>query len=159
MPDLGPSFEQVGYRALGWAGYTAGHRAYLRVFPEQDAALVLLTNAAGPLLGGSGGSALFDDLLPHALAVLGVPAPGDPADARPPTAPEALAGAFGPVMVEADGEALQIGAPAMGIAAPVRHERSYGDTFVAAGSPPGGMAIAFDGDLLYLGPFALPRAS
>ena len=136
-----------------------GHRAYLRVYPEQDAALVLLTNAAGPLLGGSGGSALFDDLLPRALGALGVPAPGAPDDGREPTPAAALAGVYGPAAVEADGEAITLAAPAMGIAPPVRHERVHGDTFLAAGAPPGGMAIAFDGDLLYLGPFAVPRAS
>ena len=151
-------WDRGGHRALGWAGYTAGHRAYLRVFPEQDAALVLLTNAAGPLLGGSGGSALFDELLPRLLEALGVPPLGAAPDGRAPT-PPALAGAYGPVTIEADGEALRLAAPPMGIAPAVRHVRSHGDTFVAEGAPPGGMAIAFDDDLLYLGPFALQRAS
>ena len=52
--DRGP------YQAFGWSGYTSGHLAFLRIFPEQDAALALLTNCAGPLLGGAGGSAVFD---------------------------------------------------------------------------------------------------
>jgi len=147
------------HRALGWSGYTAGHRAYLRVFPEQGAAMALLTNAAGPLLGGSGGSALFDVSYPRVLEALGVPRPGDPADGCAPTDPAALAGTYGPVVVEADDAALLVAAPAMGIAPAVRHVRAHGDTFVAEGAPPGGMAIAFDGDLFYLGPFALRRAS
>ena len=54
---------------------------------------------------------------------------------------------------------LLLASAPMGIADPVRHARVHGDTFVAEGAPPGGMAIAFDGDLLYLGPFALQRAS
>ena len=79
-------WERGGHRALGWTGYTGGQRAYLRVFPEQDAALVLLTNAAGPLLGGSGGSALYDDLLPRLLEQLGRAAPRRAVSHRRPDA-------------------------------------------------------------------------
>ena len=151
-------WERGGHRALGWTGYTGGQRAYLRVFPEQDAALVLLTNAAGPLLGGSGGSALYDDLLPRLLEQLGVPPLGEPSATAGPTPAAALAGLYGPAAITADGDDVLLTAAPMGIDG-ARHERAYGDTFLASGRPPGGMAIAFDGDLLYLGPFALPRAS
>ena len=41
-------WDRGAHQAFGWAGYTGGHRAYLRCFPDQDAALVVLANAAGP---------------------------------------------------------------------------------------------------------------
>ena len=67
-------WDRGDHHAFGWAGFTGGHRAYLRCFPTEDAALVVLANSAGPLFGPPGGSALFDDLLPELLAMLGVPA-------------------------------------------------------------------------------------
>ncbi|WP_392542475.1 serine hydrolase domain-containing protein [Oryzobacter telluris] len=146
------------HSAFGWAGYTGGHRAFLRCFPDQDAALVVLANSAGPLLGPPGGSALFDALLPDLLTVLGVPAlPGAdrPRSGRPTSE---LAGSYGPVALAADGEDdLLLEAAAFGEPQPIRHERVGGDTFVAQGVPVGGMPIAVDADLLYLGPFAVPR--
>lgn len=60
-------WDRGDHQAFGWAGFTGGHRAYLRCFPDQDGAVVLLANAAGPLFGPPGGSALFDDLLPDVL--------------------------------------------------------------------------------------------
>ena len=57
-------WDRGDHRAFGWAGFTGGHRAYVRCFPDQDAALVVLANCAGPLFGPPGGSALFDVLLP-----------------------------------------------------------------------------------------------
>ena len=71
-------WDRGAHQAFGWAGYTGGHRAFLRCFPEQDAALVLLANSAGPLFGPPGGSALFDSLLPDMLELLEVPALGAP---------------------------------------------------------------------------------
>ena len=35
--------------------------------------------------------------------------------------------------------------------------RLRGEAFVVEGGPPGGMTIAFDDDLVYVGPFAVPR--
>jgi CubicO group peptidase (beta-lactamase class C family) len=146
------------HRAFGWAGYTAGHRAYLRCFPEQDAAVVLLAGSAGPLFGPPGGSALFDSLLPEALELLGVPPIGPaarPATGRPA---EELAGTYGPVSLQAAGsDRLLIHAAALGHAEPLGHHRIGGDTFARDGEPPGGMLVAVQEDLLYLGPFALPR--
>ena len=58
----------------------------------------------------------------------------------------------------ADGEDdLLLEAGAFGEPQPIRHERVGGNTFVAQGAPVGGMPIAVDADLLYLGPFAVPR--
>ena len=34
-----------------------------------------------------------------------------------------------------------------------------GNAFVRAGDPPGGMTIAIDGDVLYVGPFACARTT
>lgn len=152
------TWDRGDYRATGWSGYTTGHRAYLRVLPEHDAAIVLLTNCAGPLLGGAGGSALWDNLAPACLAAVGVGEPGPVNDHVPGRAAEALAGPYGPVTITATGpDALLLEAPAMGVP-PVPHARRYGDTFAAAASASGGMPIAFDEELLYLGPFALPRS-
>lgn len=151
-------WDRGDHTAFGWAGYTGGHRAYLRCFPDQDAAVVVLANSAGPLFGPPGGSALFDDLLPRLLTVLGVPALGDPPDPAAPTPTSELAGGFGPLVLRADGaDDLVLEAAAFGEPEPIPHRRLWGDTFVAAGRPPGGMPIAVDGDLLYLGPFAVPR--
>ena len=50
-----------------------GTETFLRCFPEQNAALVVLANSAGSLFGPPGGSALFDALLPKLLDVLEVP--------------------------------------------------------------------------------------
>ena len=157
-------WDRGAHRAFGWAGLTAGHRAYLRCFPDQDAAVVLLTNAAGPLFGPPGGSALFDALLPEALALLGVPplpSHVPPAGSRSRAAgrpTEEVAGRYGPVRLVADGpDRLVLHAEAFGQLEPVPYRRTAGDTYAVAGEPPGALALAVDADLLYLGPFALPR--
>ena len=72
-------WDRGEHQAFGWAGYTGGHRAFLRCFPDRDAAVVLLANSAGPLFGPPGGSALFDSLLPALLELLEVPALPAPA--------------------------------------------------------------------------------
>lgn len=151
-------WDRGEHRAFGWAGFTGGHRAYLRCFPDHDAAVVLLANGAGPLFGPPGGSALFDALLPEVLELLGVP---------PLVEPErvgghevaVLAGEYGPVRLTAsDDDSLVLDAAAFGESQPLTLRRVGGDTFAVDGNPPGGMPVAVDGDLLYLGPFALPRS-
>ena len=98
-------WDRGAHQAFGWAGYTGGHRAYLRCFPDQDAALVVLANAAGPAASARpGGSALFDVLLPDLLEVLDVPPLPPPSEAveTPHAAlPTDLAGRYGPLGVEA----------------------------------------------------------
>ncbi len=151
-------WDRGEHHAFGWAGYTGGHRAYLRCFPHEDAAVVVLANSAGPLFGPPGGSALFDDLLPELLSMLGVPALGDAVEAGPSTPARELAGGFGPFSLTAEGEDdLVLDATAFGEPAPILHRRLTGDSFVADGRPLGGMPIAVADDLLYLGPFAVPR--
>ena len=151
-------WDRGEHTAFGWAGFTGGHRAYLRCFPTEDAAVVVLANSAGPLFGPPGGSALFDDLLPELLSMLGVPALGDAVEAGPPTPASELAGGFGPFTLTAEGDDdLVLDAAAFGEPAPILHRRLAGDTFVADGRPPGAMPIAVADDLLYLGPFAVPR--
>ena len=152
------TWDRGAHRSFGWSGYTAGHRAFLRCFPEQDASIVVLTNSAGPLFRAPGGSALFDDLLPALLAAVELPPLRDAdhgVDAEPV---ERLAGAYGPVALEpAGGDRLLMHAQAFGEPEPILVERLGGNTFAPPGLPPGSMAIAVDDDLLYLGPFALPR--
>ena len=152
-------WDRGDHQAYGWAGYTAGHRAYLRCFPDQDAAVVLLANSAGPLFGPPGGSAVFDSLLPRLLELLEVPPLPAGEYAEEPTPVTELAGTFGPAVVEADGsDALRFQAEAFGMAQPVTYERLGGNSFNVLGSPPGSMPLSFDNGLLYLGPFALPRS-
>jgi hypothetical protein len=151
-------WDRGGHRAFGWAGYTGGHRAYLRCFPDQGAALVLLANSAGPLFGPPGGSALFDAVLPELLDILQVPALPDPVLPGPRTPVDELAGGYGPVVLEAAGnDALLVGAQAFGEQEPMRFTRVGADTFAREGRPPGGMLIAVESGLLYLGPFAVAR--
>ena len=152
------TWDRGPHQAFGWAGYTAGQRAFLRCFPNQNAALVLLTNSAGPLFGPPGGSALFDSLLPHVLELAGVPPLIEPSyDAEPQPTSE-LAETFGPLRVEAAGpDRILLHAPAFGAPEPVDCTRLGGNTFTTAGRPPGSTPVSFDTDLLYLGPFALPR--
>lgn len=151
--DRGP------HQAFGWAGFTGGHRAYLRCFPEHDAAMVLLANSAGGLFGPPGGSALFDALLTDVLDLLEVPALGPP-DRGPGHADDELVGSFGPLTLTLDPSgSFVLDAGAFGAPTPVALSRVGGDAFVAEGDPPGGLTIAVDDDLLYLGPFALPRNS
>jgi CubicO group peptidase (beta-lactamase class C family) len=148
---------QPGHVGYGWAGFTGGHRAYLRCFPNERAALVVLANAAGPLFGPPGGSALFDDLLPTMLDVLGVAPLPEPTYAGSRSTDE-LAGRYGPLVVHAQGpDLIELEAQAFGAAAPLPMARSGGNTFQVAGRPPGAMPVAFDDDLVYLGPFAVPR--
>ncbi len=150
-------WDRGDHRAFGWAGYTGGHRAYLRCFPEQDAALVVLASSAGPLFGPPGGSALFDALLPDLLELLGVPPLAAPVRTGGQDVGE-LAGRFGPVSLSAGpGDTLVLDAAAFGEPAPLELVRAGGNVFVPAGDPPGGMAVAVVQDLLYVGPFALPR--
>jgi len=151
-------WDRGSHQAFGWAGYTGGHRAYLRCFPREEAAVVVLANCAGPLFGPPGGSALFDALLPDLLDALGVPALPEPELPGPRTPAAVLAGTFGPVELSADGDdALLLAAQAFGEQAPLRFTRVTADTFARQGRPPGGMTIAVDADLLYLGPFAVAR--
>lgn len=151
-------WDRGDHQAFGWAGYTGGHRAFLRCFPRQDAAVVVLANSAGPLFGPPGGSALFDDLLPRLLDELGVPPLGEPADVVDPTPATDLIGQYGPLVVEAiDDDALRFDGAAFGSPGAVTCARLRGNTFVPAGFPPGSTPIAVDRRLLYVGPFALPR--
>ena len=151
-------WDRGAHRAFGWAGFTGGHRAYLRCFPDQDAALVVLASSAGPLFGPPGGSALLDALLPSLLAHLGVPPLPEPAyDAEPVAAP-GLVGQYGPLALEAvDDDTVRFDGAPFGSPGPVTVERLGGNTFAPLGRPPGAMPVAVDGDLLYVGPFALPR--
>ena len=150
--DRGP------HQAFGWAGYTDGQRAFLRCFPEQNVAVVLLTNSAGPLFGPPGGSAVFDSVLPQLLELLDVPPLTEPAYDAAPRPTSELAGSYGPVTVDAGGpDGIQLHAQAFGQPRPVDCVRLGGNTFAMQGSPPGGMPVAFDDDLLYVGPFAVPR--
>lgn len=153
-------WDRGAHRAFGWAGFTGGHRAYLRCFPEQHAALVVLVNAAGPLFGPPGGSALFDDLLPEVLDTLGVPPLAGPAVGATSRPTVALAGQYGPMAVTAvagDEDLLEVDARFVGQRTPVTYRRHGGDLFDVAGAPPGSTPLSFDDDLAYLGPFALPR--
>jgi len=117
-----------------------------------------LANSAGPLFGRLGGSALFDALLPEVLDVLGVP---------PLQAPERsagrenaeLIGSYGPLSLSAGAnDTLVLDAAALGQPEPVVLRRVGGDTYVVDPDPLGSMTVAVDGDLLYMGPFALPRS-
>jgi CubicO group peptidase (beta-lactamase class C family) len=148
------------HSAFGWAGFTDGHRAYLRCFPAQQAAVVLLANSAGSLFGPPGGSALFDALLPSLLSILDVPPLPQPRYAKPTREAPELAGSYGPLTVYADGaDAFDLEAAAFGLSGRLRHLRSGGDTFLAEGEPPGGTPIAFEAGMLYFGPFALARST
>ena len=150
-------WDRGEHHAFGWNGMTGGHRALLRCYPEQSTAVVLLANSAGSLFGGPGGSALFDELLPTVLEELGVPPLTPPRYGHAHDTAE-LAGAYGPVTLTADGpDTLQLDAPAFGLAEPLRHVRLGGDTFVAEGEPAGAIRLAVDDELLYVGPFALPK--
>ena len=150
-------WDRGRHRAFGWAGYTGGHRAYLRCFPDQDAALVVLANAAGPLFGPPGGSALFDAVLPDLLDLLGVPPLGAPARSGGSEV-SALLGAYGPLTLQAgDGGTLVLEAAAFGEPDPLVLQGAGGDAFVVAGDPLGGMTLAVDDNLLYVGSFAFPR--
>jgi CubicO group peptidase (beta-lactamase class C family) len=150
-------WHRPGHTAFGWAGFTGGHRAYLRCFPEQDAAVVVLASAAGPLFGPPGGSALFDRLLPGLLATVGVAPLPDPAYGSGREVEE-LVGAYGPLVVSREGDdGLLLAAEAFGEPEPLSLVRSGGDTFEVVGRPPGAMPLAFDDGLLYVGPFAVPR--
>jgi CubicO group peptidase (beta-lactamase class C family) len=151
-------WDRGAHQAFGWAGYTGGHRAFLRCFPEQDAAVVVLANSAGSLFGPPGGSALFDALLPRLLELLQVPPLVEPDYGAAPQATTGLAGRYGPLEVEADGvDEVLLHAEAFGENRPLRCTRLGGNTFDVLGNSPGSTPFAFDADLLYLGPFALPR--
>lgn len=149
-------WQRAEHQGFGWAGYTSGHRTYLRCFPEQDAALVVLTNCAGPLLSPPGGTALFDEILPTLIQALGVPALSDPTyDTATPASQ--LAGQYGPLGITANTEAdaLLLDGRALGAPDPIACRRLGGNTFTTADH--GGMPFSFDAGLLYLGPFAMPR--
>ena len=159
------SWHRGDHEAFGWAGFTAGHRSFLRAFPRQDAAVVVLTSCAGGLFGGPGGAALFDDLLPDLLDQLDVPPLEDPVAPPPRWSTVELAGHYGPVPVVAeDDESLRIGAQAFG-SGDVVLGRAWGDTYVVTERPHGAIPVAFDTDphatggpqWLYVGPFAVPR--
>ena len=150
--DRGP------HQAFGWAGFTAGQRAFLRCFPGQNAAVVLLTNSAGPLFGPPGGTSLFDSLLPQVLELIEVPPLTEATFDVEPRPAAALVGVFGPVTVESAGpDHIRLHAQAFGQPGPVDCVRLGGNTFTMQGDPPGSTPVAFDADLLYVGPFALPR--
>ena len=88
-----------------------------------------------------------------------------PRSARPSygdsTPADELAGSFGPLTVEARGpDLIELHAAPFGLAEPALCERLGGNTFNVQGNPPGSTPLAFDGgDLIYVGPFALPRTS
>lgn len=145
------------HHAFGWAGFTGGHRACLRCFPDQHAAVVLLANSAGSLFREPGGSALFDAILPDVLDLLDVAPIPDPAYREPPTSVEQLAGAYGPLRVEAVNGSLLLHAAAFGEADPLFYTRLGGNSFAPPQQPPGHAVIAFDDSLMYLAPFAIPR--
>ncbi len=150
-------WDRGDHLAFGWAGYTGGHRAYLRCFPRQDAALVVLANSAGPLFGPPGGSALFDALLPELLETLDVPPLVEPRWSEGHAAAD-LVGTFGPFALEPGPDhALLLDAAAFGEPEKLVLRRQGGDTFAVSGDPLGGMSVAVDDDLLYIGPFAVPR--
>lgn len=164
----GRGFEALARsRVLGAAtsfGAPAHHAAGHGVAPGQPPTPVPDFSAVAASAAGSRWWVTCDELLDFAallldlLALLGVPPlppPALPATGRPASE---LAGAYGPATLVADGADLLLEAPAFGLAVPLRHVRTGGDTFVADGAPPGGMSIAVDGDLLYVGPFALPRS-
>ncbi len=152
-------WDRGAHQAFGWAGYTGGHRAFLRCFPAQDAAVVVLANSAGSLFGPPGGSSLFDALLPRLLELLQVPPLPEPDYDAAPQATTGLSGRYGPLEVEADGvDGVLLNAAAFGETRPLPCRRLGGNTFNVLGNPPGSTPIAFDADLLYLGPFALPRS-
>jgi hypothetical protein len=120
---------------------------------------VVLANSAGPLFGPPGGSALFDVLLPALLETLEVPPPGEPV--RPiGRKAEDLTGTYGPLTLsQGSGQTLLLDATAFGAPEPLVLRRMSGDVFCVVGDLPGGMTIAVDEDLLYLGPFAVPRSN
>lgn len=148
------------YRAVGWNGSTLGHHAVLRVYPEQHAALALTTNSAGPLFGGAGGAALFDDILPAALRALGVPPPQPPAgaNAAAPRPATELAGTYGFATVATHGyDAVALTAPPLGVGTQTAFARAYANTFTAWPARPGGVPVTFADGLLYVGPLAAAR--
>jgi CubicO group peptidase (beta-lactamase class C family) len=150
-------WDRGDHHAFGWAGYTGGHRAFLRCFPDQQAALVVLANSAGPLFREPGGSALFDHLLPSLLEELGVPPLGTAERGRSRPVDE-LVGSYGPVSIAATGaDSIDLFAQAMGEELPLHLQRLGGDSFAPGGEPPGSMTIAVDDGLLYMGPFAVPK--
>jgi CubicO group peptidase (beta-lactamase class C family) len=150
--------------AFGWSGFTGGHRAYLRCFPSQRAALVVLANCAGSLFSAPGGAALFDDVTDDALGELGIDVDslGPSAPPDPPLPVDLLVGRYGPLEVRPlpgnVADLLELDATAFGEPAPLRYQRDAGNRFVIPGRPAGSLPIAFDGDLLYLGPMAMPRS-
>ena len=95
-------WDRGAHQAFGWAGYTGGHRAFLRCFPEQDAALVFLprtVQAHCSVLPVAARSST-----PSFRTCWTARGPR----ARPPeygdsTAADELAGTFGPLTVEARG--------------------------------------------------------
>lgn len=158
------SWHRGDHEAFGWAGFTSGHRAFLRAFPRHSAAIVVLTNCAGGFFGGPGGAALFDDLLPALLELVGVPGLPDPATHQPRWASASLAGRYGPAAVTAVApDSVRLSAQAFG-GGDLVLDRVWGDTFDVRGRPPGAIPIAFDADpagagpdWLYIGPFAVPK--
>ena len=101
---------------------------------------MVLANAAGPLFGPPGGSALFDDLLPDLLEHLDVPALTLPATDTAALATEELAGRYGPMEVGAvaeDPEVLLADVSFLGEPEPVRFRRQDGSRFTVEGDPPG----------------------
>lgn len=151
-------WDRGDHHGYGWAGLTQGHRAYLRCFPDQQAAVVVLTNAAGSLFGPPGGSALFDVLLPDLLEAAGVPALPYPDFRDTPRPAAELAGSYGPVTLTAlSPDTVNLDAAALGPAQPMLYVRWGGNTFIGQENLPGGMPVAVDENLLYVGPFAMPR--
>ena len=156
-------WDRPDHQAFGWAGYTGGHRAYLRCFPDHDAALVFLANCAGPIFGPPGGAAAFDDLLPSLLEVLGVPPVPDPVASQSRFNRQDVLGQYGPLVVAAGTlpDTLVLGAQAFG-EGDCTLERRHGDTWSVQGRPSGAMDVTFDGGddtptLMYVGPMAMPR--
>ena len=153
-------WDRGAHRCFGWSGFTGGHRAYLRCFPDQRAAVAVLLNGAGSLFAAPGGSAAFDAMYPTLLQLVGAPALPEAPRVRGARPASALAGDYGPVKVRAragDEGSLVVDATPLGEPAPLDYVRDAGDRFVVPGQPPGSLPIGFEGALLYLGPMALPR--
>jgi CubicO group peptidase (beta-lactamase class C family) len=155
-------FDWQGGPAFGWDGLLPGERSFLRILPERDAAVVLLTNSS---TGRAMYRSLFTELLEHAFGIVMPPlrldpVPGAAGDlerfaggyAWPDRRAEVRAVADG-LRIEVDGESL--------------HARPIDErTFVVDPSDPDTPTVTFgepgsDGSpsALYLMLWGLPRVT